>query len=252
MTLSALARLVVPVSCPGCGLEDVRWCDRCLAPLRAELSPRHDVARMDRLDGRPVPVLAVADYAGPVRDVVVAWKDRARADLSDPLTRSLRRAVALAAGELAPPDRPLVVVPVPSSRASTRARGWSPVGDLADAVAVGLRRAGVPTATSDLLHVAGRSTDQVGLGLRARATNRATSTRVRAHAARRLPTGQECLLVDDVVTTGATLATCVDALREHGLRPHAAIALVATPAPGFHAIPSSPRSVEVSRHDPAG
>jgi predicted amidophosphoribosyltransferase len=80
---------------------------------------------------------------------------------------------------------------VPSSRRAWRARGFAPVDLL-------LRRAGLRPVR--LLRPGGRVADQVGLGRQARLDNR-TGALV---AARRLA-GQRVLLVDDIVTTGATL-----------------------------------------------
>jgi hypothetical protein len=81
--LRELARLVVPVVCAGCGVPDEPCCLRCTALLGG--TPRRVEAaapRLDRLDGDPpLPVWALVDYAGPVRDLVVAWKVRGRLDV---------------------------------------------------------------------------------------------------------------------------------------------------------------------------
>src|SRR5690606_1593123 len=107
-------------SCPGCGSYDVRCCSSCAAavvgmPLRRV---EDGAPRLDRMDGvPPLPVWAVCDYAGPVRDVVVAWKDRERADLDALLAPALHDAAA----ELAPlvrsavGDADVLVVPAPSA-----------------------------------------------------------------------------------------------------------------------------------------
>lgn len=182
------------------------------------------------MDGGPLwPVWAATAYTGPVRDVVVAWKDHGRTDL----TRDLRTTMARLAGEVRPTLEqlhagPLRIVPVPSSGAARRRRGREPVVELARAVATG---AGAPLVRG----LAHRSRvlgvrDQVGLGSRARAGNVSRSVR----PTRRAPemVGAGCVLVDDVLTTGATLAECSRAVTMAGGRVVAALVLAATPAPG--------------------
>lgn len=286
--LDDVARLVLPVACPGCDAPDVRWCESCLAPLRAPLRRREpDAPRLDRLDGvAPLPVWAPAPYTGPVRGVVVAWKDRGRVDLDRPLADVARRAgtalgpvlgAVLGPGrgpELGPALGPglgavpgegpagcqVLVVPAPTTRAARRARGRDPVALLARAVAAGLDASGTPARSAALLVHRGRARDQVGLGARARgarlgavavAPGRLLGTRAgglvrpvvgppagarRGAAGRRPSTGAPapvvaCLLVDDVVTTGATLAACERALTSAGALVLGAVALAATPSP---------------------
>ncbi|WP_216610003.1 ComF family protein [Cellulosimicrobium protaetiae] len=243
--LDDVTRLVLPVACPGCGLPDVRWCRACVAPLVAPPRRRErGVPRLDRLDGvPPLPVWAPADYAGPVRGVVVAWKDRGRADLDRPLGGAASRAGAavgrlLLAGSPAPlpPRAAVLVVPAPTSAAARRARGRDPVAVLARSVASGLVATGVAARTAPLLGQRGHPRDQVGLGARARGARLGTvglatgpAARRRAEDARRDRVA--CLLVDDVVTTGATLAACETALADAGLPVLGALVLAATPAP---------------------
>lgn len=262
LALDDVARLVLPVACPGCDRPDVRWCAGCLAPLDAPLRRREQAApRLDRLDGvAPLPVWAPAHYAGPVRGVVVAWKDRGRADLDGPLAVVARRAGTALAGLLGtgpvarplaradpgPSPRAVLVVPAPTSAAARRARGRDPVVVLARGVATGLRAAGTPARVVPLLVQRGRARDQVGLGSRARgarlgavgvATGPVTRRRVQEAVRDRLP----CLLVDDVLTTGATLAASEAALARAGLRVLGAFVLAATPAPRRReAVPEAP------------
>jgi predicted amidophosphoribosyltransferase len=232
-----LAPLGVPVECPGCGLPDVRCCPGCAAPFagparRVEWS----VPRLDRLDGvPPLPVWALARYVGPVRGLVVAWKDRGRDDLDALLGVELRRVartIAPTIGGLAAHGG-VLVVPAPSSAASRRRRGREPVGVLARAVARGLSDGGVAAVVVPALRRRGRARDQVGLGSRARGRNLATSVVVRGRLlGGGRPTGRPlCLLVDDVVTTGATLAAAEKALESAGAAVAGALVVAATPPP---------------------
>ncbi|RMI03602.1 phosphoribosyltransferase family protein, partial [Cellulomonas triticagri] len=73
--------------------------------------------------------------------------------------------------------------------------------------------------------------DQVGLGLRGRAENLAGRVRARPRRAATLR-GARVLLVDDVLTTGATLAACRAAVEAAGGRPVGALVLAVTRPPG--------------------
>jgi predicted amidophosphoribosyltransferase len=233
--LVELARLVLPVACPGCGVPDVRWCPGCAALLAG--GPRRveaHVPRLDRLDGvPPLPVWAVARYEGPVRGLVVAWKDRGRADLDGLLVPAARAAARGVAPALtgAVGGRALLVVPAPSSAAARRERARDHLGPLAAAVAAAV--GGVP---APVLRRARGARDQVGLGARARGRNAAVRVHPRAwHRALRPHPGHDppvCLLLDDVVTTGATLAAAERALEAAGADVLGALVLAATPAPG--------------------
>jgi predicted amidophosphoribosyltransferase len=235
-----LARLLLPVACP-CGELDVRWCARCAEllagpPVRTE----RGAPRLDRLDGvPPVPVWALTPYTGPVRDVVVHWKDRGRVDLDRLLAPALRRAAARIGPALAPAlgGAPVAVVPVPSTGAARRARGREPVVALARAVTQGLHDAGIPARQVPALARRGFARDQVGLGARARGRNLSGAVRMTRRGSRALGQRSICILVDDVLTTGATLAAVERALERAGHDVLGATVLAATPSPAHDAAP---------------
>ncbi|QZN84726.1 ComF family protein [Cellulomonas sp. C5510] len=150
-------------------------------------------------------------------------------------------------GVVPPPGR-LVVVPAPASRAGAARRGEDLVAGLAGALAAGLAdavpavptrpavptpRVRVPAAVPVVpaLRLARGGADQVGLGVRGRAANLAGRVRVHPRARAALA-GADVLLVDDVLTTGATLAACRAALEREGARPRGAVVLAVTPPPG--------------------
>ncbi len=256
--LRELARLVVPVVCAGCGVPDELCCPRCAAlldgaPRRVETA----APRLDRLDGvPPLPVWALVDYTGAVRHLVVAWKDRGRLDLDRLLAGRLRRAAATVASSVGSvaassgtvtgrvPGRPppVLVVPAPSTAAARRVRGREPVRVLAQAVARGLTDAGVPAVVAPVLRRRGRARDQVGLGSRARGRNLAASVAVRSRALERTPRGV-CLLVDDVLTTGATVAAAERALDAAGAEVVGALVVAATPPPDTRRLAMRPTSL---------
>jgi len=144
-------------------------------------------------------------YEGAARDLVIALKFRARLPLA-------ARAAALVA-ELAPPGLLTgSVVPVPAAPSRRRRRGFDPAGAIAGELA---RRAGLPL---DPCLRRGDGPRQVG---RPRAERLGRPPAVSAR--RRPPAG--CLLVDDVLTTGATLSACAAALRAAGAARVAAVTL---------------------------
>jgi predicted amidophosphoribosyltransferase len=194
------------------------------------------------MDGRtPLPVWTLADCTGDVRRAVIAWKDRGRLDLTRPFARALAQAVGPLAGELA--VAPLLVVASPSTASARRRRGGNLVDALATAVADGLVRSGLPASAAPVL-VRSPGRDQVGLGARARSRNVAGHVRVAGRHADRLA-GSRVLVVDDVLTTGATIAACRSALERHGATVVGAVTLASTPRPG--AAPRLPSRREVSR-----
>ncbi|WP_146211093.1 ComF family protein [Quadrisphaera granulorum] len=190
------------------------------------------------------PTWAATAYEGAVQRAVVAWKDRDRTDLSRWLGPALASSVLAALEQtehlvpelLAPasslsreasgPGRPasVLLVPVPSRRAAVARRGRDAVADLAAAAARGLRLQGLPVVAAPVLRPARRVRDQSGLDASGRAGNLRRALEV-GPAGPRLE-GRVVVLVDDVVTTGATLAEAARVLREHAC-PAVAAAVVA-------------------------
>ncbi|MFF4370502.1 ComF family protein [Streptomyces sp. NPDC001594] len=232
-----LAGLVLPAACAGCGAARSLLCGACRVALDgAGAGPvRPAVGGV-----RPVlpPVCAAAGYEGPVRAVVLAHKERGALPLAGPLGAALAAAVA-AAGSRAGEGGgggggeggELVLVPVPSARRTVRARGHDPARRIALAASRRLRRAGEPARVAPVLRLRRRVADQAGLGARQRRENLAGALEVRP-GGMRMAAGARIVLVDDVVTTGATLEEAARALRAAGLRADAA-AVVAAPSGSF-------------------
>ncbi len=174
-----------------------------------------------RPDGLPA-VFAVAAYEGPVREALVAFKDHGRWRLRSPLGRALASAVA-AALVAAPGCDDVALVPVPSSPGSARERDGDHVRELAGQAARVLRRAGLTARVVPALVPVRRRRDQVGLDRAGRAANLAHAL-VATEVVRRT---SHVVLVDDLVTTGATLAEAARALRAAGTDPVAAAVVAA-------------------------
>ncbi len=176
---------------------------------------------------------ACSGYADPVRGLLLAHKERGALRLAGPLGSVLAAAVRTALpapGEWPGPRAgapPLLLVPVPSARHAVRARGHDATLRLARAAARELSRAGLPCRAAPVLRPRRRVADQAGLGAAARRRNLHGALTVPEPLRARL-TGHQLVLVDDVVTTGASLAEAARALSAAGTPPLAAATVAAT------------------------
>lgn len=157
-------------------------------------------------------------YGAAIRDAISRWKNRPEPILAGPLGALLIEALATAPPDLGPDA---IVVPVPSARARILQRGLNPAGVLAARVARGL---GYRLA-SGALTVARLRERSRGLGRRDRAKHVKGAFQAHAHVIR----GRPVLLVDDVVTTGATVAECAQLLRKAGATRVEVVALARVP-----------------------
>ncbi|MCU1547196.1 MAG: ComF family protein [Arthrobacter sp.] len=257
-----LLALAAPVDCVCCGAEDAVLCGVCerqvrqltLNPFRAE---GQAPALMD-MDGSVIlPVVAAGVYRRELAQSVLSFKSHGQGQLGEVLAKGLARALRAALGQA----EGLCLVPVPTSNSAFRKRGFSPVHLLLKRLSrrefpgltiVGALRKATPLAEGGTFARApflGRLPalrqdpgaasgmqsrlpgGQKGLGRGARAQRVRGSMRVRAGLRSPDITGRPCLLVDDVLTTGATLAEAARALREAGALVLGAVVLAATRPP---------------------
>ncbi|WP_240926212.1 ComF family protein [Streptomyces sp. JB150] len=111
------------------------------------------------------------------------------------------------------PGAPVLLVPVPSARRAVRARGHDPVRRIAYAAAGELRRTGTPARVAAVVRQRRTVADQSGLNARQRLDNLAGALAV-APGGERLLAGGPVVLVDDLMTTGASLTEAARAVRE--------------------------------------
>lgn len=203
--------LVLPLQCGGCGAPSTRWCHACAVALQVATDEPHLIT--PRIDPG-VPVFALGRYAGPRRQAVVALKEHGRRDLVAPLARALGLGIhRLARWGIV--GLPLTVVPAPTRRWAARRRGGDPVARIAATATAAHPHVAVVRA----LRTTGAARDSVGLSTSARERN--IAGRVRPFAR---PEG-EVLVVDDVVTTGATAREAVRTLLAVGVEVTAVLAL---------------------------
>jgi predicted amidophosphoribosyltransferase len=194
--------LVLPLECGGCGAPSIRWCPACAQELAVHLDQPHLIT--PRVDPG-VPVLSLGRYAGARREAIVAVKEHGRADLIGPLAVALRAGLErlLTWGVI---ETPLTVVPAPTGRSSARRRGGDPVTRMARAAATDLRDVHVTQA----LRLRAMVRDSVGLSGADRQRNIAGRVKIIQ------PVAGEVLVVDDIVTTGATASESVRVLHVSG------------------------------------
>ena len=210
--------LALPASCAGCGHEGAALCPACLPALdaRAGLPGGTPIGLPADI---PTPLLQLewcAPYAGPVRAALHELKYAGEQRLAVPLGAAVaRRWAAVGVGAE-------IIVPVPVHADRERRRGYDQAALIATVAAERLR---LPTMRA---LERGRATiAQFELGRDERASNVAGAFRLRSSdaTARAAVAGRWVLLVDDVVTTGATLAACGVALMKAGALAVSAIAV---------------------------
>jgi predicted amidophosphoribosyltransferase len=203
--------LVLPLECGGCGAPSTRWCPTCARELAVKPDEPHLIT--PRLDPG-VPVFSLGRYAGARRDAIVAVKEHGRADLITPLAGALHFGLMnMLTWRVI--DTPLCVVPAPTRRSAARRRGGDPVTRMALAAV-----AGYPGITvTQALRMRAFVRDSVGLS----STDRQRNIAGRVKAAK--PVAGDVLVVDDIVTTGATAGESIRVLQTFGARIVAVLAV---------------------------
>ncbi|MEO6944579.1 MAG: phosphoribosyltransferase family protein [Lacisediminihabitans sp.] len=202
--LDALA-VLFPIDCAGCGASDRALCPSCTATL----TPQHE----RRLLANGTEVFTALRYEGVVRRIILSFKEHGRTDLAGALGAPL--ALVLAEVLTRQAGNGIELCTIPPGRASFRRRGYDPV-------ALMLRKAGLP-ATRGVLVSVRRHAQQKVLDRGERQRNLVGTLATRHSLAGRL-----FVLIDDVVTTGATLVEAARAIRAGGGEVLFAVALANT------------------------
>ena len=261
-----LLAVLLPTSCVVCEAADHSLCPDCRRRVRrsgthpysaqdaAELLPRRESAGAAACgpdeDEPALPVLAAGRYAGSLARVLLAYKNHGHTDLAGVLRPMLAGALhqavkhaGAAGGSAGAGGAPLVLVPVPATGRSQRRRGYNPLGMLLSGLQSG-RLLPAGTAVEPLLRLTRRPRDFLRPAALAAAAAGARSQKSLGRSGRRRNVygtmtasdkgslaGIRCLVIDDVLTTGATIAEATRALRAAGARVEGAVVLAATTAP---------------------
>ncbi|MFC3496022.1 ComF family protein [Glycomyces rhizosphaerae] len=203
--------LFLPAACASCRSAPAAGTGLC-ADCAADLLALRPILATPAVRAAP-PVVAGGPYAGALAEALNEYKERSRRELAPALGGLLGRALAVVTAEV--PNA--LLVPIPPTRAARRSRGFDHVATAC---------AGLGDLRSCLR--ARARPDSVGLT----PAQRAAAARKSLHAVPRrtaalAATARPVVLVDDIVTTGATFAAAAALLREAGIRVPAAIAVAA-------------------------
>lgn len=228
--LRDVLELVLPSTCGGCGASGERCCRTCLTVLAA-MRPRS-------ASPSPIPVgmpqtWSASAYEGVVARVIVAFKDSDRADLRCVLGPLIAGALSEAIG--ASPQwfaaahewGRAAVIPVPSRAKGTRLRGRFPVGELVDHVVRAQQGPHPLLRRVDAVSFGRAVHDQSGLGQHQRGENLRGAMRLNGRAESALR-DDPIVLIDDITTTGNTLAEAARTVRAVASGPMFAVTVAAT------------------------
>lgn len=211
--------MFLATTCAGCNEPGSALCHRCRFSLASSPLIVADAG-----------VIAAFPFEGTGRQVLLALKYRNHRRVVRLLADVMVQRLSSVEIDSVRVDAVDVVTWAPTSSRRVRERGFDQAEVLARAVA---RRLGVPCVRmlyrSHGLPQTGRSRSErlVGPAYRGRAPRN----------------GLRVLLIDDVVTTGATLAAARRSLEEAGVSRVVALAAAATPGPGQRSRPAQPRTV---------
>lgn len=203
--------LLLPLECGGCARPSTRWCQDCAAALDVAADQPHLIT--PRVDPG-VPAFSLGRYSGVRGQAIISLKEHGRRDLVGPLARVVALGVyrLLTWGIV---ETPLTVVPAPTRRSAARRRGGDPVTRMV----VEAARGNPALAAVSALRTSAWVRDSVGLDSGARERNIAGRVRLKRRVSGAV------LLVDDIITTGATAREAVRTLERAGAHPVGVLAI---------------------------
>jgi predicted amidophosphoribosyltransferase len=186
----------------GCLREGEVWCGACARSFAAR--------PFDVGVDQSLPVRSLGDYQGPIASLINLAKEKG----SEPASRVMASALSVVVQSFVPSEIPggegVYLVPVPATKSATRRRGGDPLAEITNLLAADFHPRLRVVAS---LKNSRQRNEQSGLSVTDRMANARGSfewvcaTRARA----------KTILIDDVVTTGATLIAAAQAIRDAGL-----------------------------------
>lgn len=211
--------VIVPRGCAGCDVPDTVLCERCRGLFR----------HCRRFPCEETTVgfwYACGRYEGRARHAILAWKDHGDEQCDNPFADAMADMIMRC--DLLNGRDDVLIVPAPSSKRSLHERGRAHMSSLSKQVAIRIRSNGGNVHAKNVLLVRDMRTKSVQT-----ANARQRASRVAGHIAVRDDAdlaGAPVLLIDDIVTTGATMRQCVAALQHVGAEVLSMCALAYTPS----------------------
>ncbi len=216
-TLDALRHLLWPSRCASCDLlldaPNAHLCEECRVGVRFA-------------GERPAPealdsAFSFFYYEGAIQSMITRWKYHEDYAARLALLACMGEKIMDAAHQF---EVPVAVVPVPPHPRRLRERGFDPVWTLASKLSSQLSTAlnAEVKLVDECLHRSRHTVHQAGLSAEDRAQNLVDAFSTEG------PVPERILLVDDVMTTGATMTACALALRAAGAQYVAAMSLACT------------------------
>jgi len=219
---TSLIDLVLGRSCAGCDEPGVLLCHECTQALQPCTRLRRGLDVSDLVEDLRIPVVCALDYRGATRQVLYRYKDHRIRQLAISLSPALAESITFAAHHVGIEIRQTLLTPLPTRRSSIRRRGFDSTAHLLQCSARLTGAAGMRHLLTDVRthgaakHVGAFEREQRAIG----------AFQVRKEGS--LPT-QPVILVDDIVTTGATVKEAVETLLLAGVQVAAVATVAGTP-----------------------
>lgn len=205
-----LLNIVMPTRCIWCGQIGSVLCEACFAQIN---QPVRQVSRLG------ISGYAVNEYSERIATLIHEFKENQQLSLSNNIATVMWP--GLEKFDLAK----VLLVPMPSKKASFANRGFNPAEELAKRISrQAARDTAIRVPVSRCLRITGTVSDQAALSGEARRTNLDGSMTVTG-----FPAGHSAILIDDVVTTGATLREAQRCLTNAGVKVQGFLAFAETP-----------------------
>lgn len=222
--------LVCPLYCVSCLKPDITLCSQCFNKLNDEIKPQLEkVQSVNNI--KEVPLVFSGKYADTWRDVILSYKDHGRADLLRIINLVVQVSFKLsqeAINKLAKDTKNrnsqsrIVIIPAPSSKQSIKKRGFWQAEEIATCLAKQFMNKGIEAFVEKVL-VQKNIKKQVSRSGQERAQNKRGKIKIRKFAFKADTVFQNrntaskqnniYILVDDIVTSGATISECLRILK---------------------------------------
>ena len=192
--ISELSQLLFPTRCFGCNVIGITICSNC----RKEWHPHHYITHFQGLK-----VASGVLYSPTASRIILAAKENGLKGADELIIDAIVHVLNRANFD----GYNVRLVPIPSSAINRRRRGRSFIADICNEISV---RSAIPVIPA--LTIVRKVKDQSALTAKARASNMKGAFGLANNI---YPRG-DLILIDDVVTTGATVSEAARALNSHG------------------------------------